>query len=360
MRIAPITKSCLLRGTYYGSLTDMLDGLSYIESPRSLDPLSAVLQDLHLADVSSGRGELAHPWGIAFAPKRVARFHFVASGHCWLGSPDGQWSFLTSGDAVLLPHGVGHTLASTKGGSTRPWGQIPRQYLGETAYRICENGGAATTLLFCCSVIFGDLGIQPLLDLMPSVLLLRSAAHNDPMLPTLLEAMAAEVHNERIGSATMLSRIADVVIARVVRAWAEEHREDTGGWLAAINDPKIGRALAAIHREPGRDWTLAALSDVACTSRSGFTERFAQLVGVAPARYLTRLRMQIASGWLRTDRLGVAQVAERLGYESEASFSRAFKRHIGVSPGEIRRGGQFLQNQTLATETSHSFTTRLR
>jgi transcriptional regulator GlxA family with amidase domain len=157
------------------------------------------------------------------------------------------------------------------------------------------------------------------------------------MLPALLETMAAEIRDERMGSATVLSRLADVVVTRVVRAWAEAHREDAVGWLAAIHDPKIGRALAAIHRHPGNDWSIEALAGVACASRSVFTERFAQLVGVTPARYLARVRMRIASDLLHTDGLGVREVAERLGYESEASFSRAFKRHIGVPPSDFRR-----------------------
>jgi transcriptional regulator GlxA family with amidase domain len=201
-------------------------------------------------------------------------------------------------------------------------------------------------------VNFGDLGLQPFLDLMPPVLLLRSAAQHDPTLPTLLEAMATEARDQRIGSETMLSRLAEIVIGRVVRAWAEEHRDDAKGWLAAIRDPKVGRALAAIHRRPGYQWSLEALSDVARASRSSFTERFGQLVGMGPARYLARLRMHIASGWLRTHRLGVAEVAVRLGYESEASFSRAFKRHIGVPPSQIRRAGRTARDRVILKQPS--------
>jgi AraC-like DNA-binding protein len=313
---------------------------SGVDAPPPLDPLSDVLQDVQLTDVLPGYATLTHPWGVAFAPRNSPQYHFVASGPCWVGSTDGEWIALEPGDAMLLPRQVGHVVSSVQGGATTPFEEMSRESLGETTDRVHDNGDGVTTKLFCCRVTFKGPGIEHLLDLMPPMLLLRGAAKHDPVLPALLETMAAEIRDERMGSATVLSRLADVVVTRVVRAWAEEHREDAVGWLAAIHDPKIGRALAAIHRRPGQDWSIEALAGVACASRSVFTERFAQLVGVTPARYLARVRMRIASDLLHSDGLGVRDVAERLGYESEASFSRAFKRHIGVSPSAFRRSGQ--------------------
>jgi AraC-like DNA-binding protein len=228
-------------------------------------------------------------------------------------------------------------VCSTRGGSTIPFEELSAEVLGETGQPVHNPDNGVVTRLFCCRVNFKGPCIENLLDLMPPMLLLRGAAKSDPMLPALLETMASEIRHERMGSATVLSRLADVVITRVVRAWAEEHREDAVGWLAAIHDPKIGRALAAIHRQPGQDWSIETLAGVACASRSVFAERFTQLVGVTPARYLARLRMRIAGDLLQADGLGVRQVAERLGYDSEASFSRAFKRHVGMSPSDFRR-----------------------
>ncbi|WP_437826459.1 AraC family transcriptional regulator [Sorangium sp. So ce1153] len=152
--------------------------------------------------------------------------------------------------------------------------------------------------------------------------------------------MADEVLRRRIGAATVMTRLADVVITRVVRAWVESRTEDTEGWLAAIRDPQIGRALAAIHRRPGEPWSVESLADVARMSRSIFSERFAAVVGVPPARCLARWRMHVASGWLRDDRVTVAEAAVRLGYDSEAAFSRAFKRFSGVPPSALRRQGR--------------------
>ena len=168
------------------------------------------------------------------------------------------------------------------------------------------------------------------------MLLVRKGGTEDSTLRTLLDVMADEVKSERVGNATVMTRLADVVIARVVRSWVESRKRDTTGWLAAIRDPKIGRALAAIHREPGNLWPVEALAKVATTSRSLFSERFTAVLGVPPARYVTRWRMHLARGWLRKDRLTVAEVAARLGYESEAAFSRAFKRYSGQPPSALR------------------------
>jgi AraC-like DNA-binding protein len=313
---------------------------SGVDAPPPPDPLSDVLQDVQLTNVLPGYATLTHPWGIAFAPQNSPQYHFVASGPCWVGADDGQWIELHPGDAMLLPKRVGHAVASVEGGTTIPFEHLSRDVLAESADHSNANGSTVTTKLFCCRVTFRGPCIEHLLDLMPPMLLLRGAAKHDRMLPALLETMAAEIRDERMGSATVLSRLADVVITRVVRAWAEDHREDAVGWLAAIHDPKIGRALAALHRDPGHDWSIEALAGVACASRSVFAERFTELVGISPARYLARLRMRIAGDLLHADGLGVAEVADRLGYESEASFSRAFKRHIGVSPSEFRRSGQ--------------------
>jgi AraC-like DNA-binding protein len=304
-----------------------------------LDVLSRVLQDLHLEEVRSGRGELHHPWGIDFAPEPALRFHLVAAGRCSLRARGHAWVALEAGDVVLLPHGNGHVLCSDRRVRPTPLGDMKKAYVGDRSFRMRASGRGDTTLLFCCDVALRAPGIQPLLELLPSQLVLRAATTDDPVLLALLETMTREVREERIGCATILSRLAEVVVTRVVRAWAEEHDDETTGWLAAIHDPKIGRALAAIHRDPGTKWSIGTLARQARASRSDFAQRFAHLVGVTPARYLTRLRMHIAGRWLRAEQLSVAEAASRAGYESEASFSRAFKRHVGISPGRARRDG---------------------
>jgi AraC-like DNA-binding protein len=301
------------------------------------DPLSEVLQDLRLIGVGYGRCELTRPWGIELPPQSAARFHFVAEGDCWLRPPTGEWIPLHAGDVVLIPRGTGHALADTARGRTKSIDKLPLEEIGDRAYRLRAGGRGARTLLCCCSVSFEEPALHPLLELMPPALLVHGAGNDDPTLPLLLDTMASELSQQRIGAATVMTRLADVVIAKIIRAWVEGRRDATTGWLGAIRDPKIGRALAAIHRRPGHHWSVEALADVAQTSRSMFFQRFTSVVGVTPARYLARWRMHLASVWLRRDRTTVAEVAGRLGYDSEASFSRAFKRAAGVPPSTLRR-----------------------
>ncbi|WP_394848163.1 AraC family transcriptional regulator [Pendulispora brunnea] len=301
------------------------------------DTLSEVLQDLRIANGTYARCGLSGAWGIDFAAQGQARFHFVAAGHCWLRGPKRGWTELHAGDVVLLPHGKGHALASKARGRLTPLEKMPIQAVGERTFQMQAGHGAAQTILACCSIDFEQPAAHPLLELMPPMLLVRGGGAQDATLSPILEAMAAEVLARRVGAATIMTRLADVVIARVVRAWAESRTEDTRGWLAAIRDPQIGRALAAIHQRPGEPWTVESLADVAKASRSVFSERFTALLGVPPARYLTQWRMHLASGWLRGERVTVAEAAMRLGYDSEAAFSRAFKRFVGVPPSALRR-----------------------
>jgi AraC-like DNA-binding protein len=133
-----------------------------------------------------------------------------------------------------------------------------------------------------------------------------------------------------------MARLADIVMTRIIRAWVETRPSDLTGWLAAMRDPQIGLALARIHRTPGESWSVDSLADAVGMSRSVFSERFTALLGVSPARYLLQWRMRLAAAWLRNAHMTVVEVSRLLGYESDASFSRAFKRFIGVSPGSFR------------------------
>jgi AraC-like DNA-binding protein len=301
------------------------------------DPLSEVLQDLRLARASYGRCELQRPWGVELPPQGQARFHIVVEGPAWLWGAGLEAIQLGPGDVVLLPLGAGHALGDTAYGPTTREPELPIQRIGDRTYRLELGGAGERTLLVCCSFGFDEPLIHPLLELMPRLILLRRAAAEDPSLLRLLEAMAEEVNARRVGAATVMARLADVIVTRVVRAWVESRSSETSGWLGAIRDPDIGRALAMMHRGPGHPWSVTALAKAVGMSRSAFSERFTSAVGTAPAHYLMRWRMHLARDWLRNARLSVADVATRLGYDSEASFSRAFKRLVGVPPSSQRQ-----------------------
>ncbi|MBP6876803.1 MAG: AraC family transcriptional regulator [Phenylobacterium sp.] len=316
------------------------------------DPLSRILRDLRIVGVSYGCCRLAGPWGVNFPKDGAARLHFVVEGRCWL-RVDGQPPMpLSAGDAVLLPKGETHCLSDTEHGRVTCFSNLPARAIGERVYQLEGTGpdgaGQGDVVLACCSVRFREPCLNPLLDLMPTVVSV-AGARSDPTLAVLLAAMADEVLDQNIGAATVLSRLADVVITRLIRAWVRDGGREAEGWMAAIRDPKIGRALAAIHQDPAHNWSIETLARTAGLSRTIFAERFTRVLGVSPARYIARWRMYLASSLLTEEGLSIAEVGGRLGYESGPAFSRAFKRHLGVSPGALRgRGGE------VATQTARA------
>jgi AraC-like DNA-binding protein len=302
------------------------------------DYLSEVLRDLRIACASYCRTEFASPWGVAVpAHQRRARFHYIAEGACWLCMPSREPLRLEAGDLVLLPHGGAYALVDQPDTAARAFDDMPREYVGKDVYLLREGGAGERCVIICSGVEFEESVVHPLLELMPDILHVRGGAMDDVSLVVMLDAMAAESSAQRVGSATVMIRLADIVIARLIRAWVERSDAQTCGWLAAVRDPQIGRALALIHRQPEQPWSVVSLASAATLSRTLFSERFTSLVGVSPARYVARWRMHLASIWLGDERLNVGEVAMRLGYESEASFSRAFKRFMGVPPGTVRR-----------------------
>lgn len=299
------------------------------------DALSDVLEDIRLTGVSYGRCELRHPWGLFFPKQAEARFHFVASGPCWLHTDGRGWIELTAGEVLLLPRGAEHILASAPGCTCKPVGEHRPDSFGGIVFRLQSDGDGEETRLFCGSMSFVAHAVRPLFEQMPDVLRPGELVSRDTTMTAVLEAMARETAEARIGGATVLARLADVAATYVVRAWVDAC-EDARGWLKAVRDPQIGRVLAAVHRAPGDAWTVEALASLAGLSRSSFADKFRSVTGEGPAHYVARWRMRMAGEWLNRA-MPVAEIAARLGYESEASFSRAFKRVMGDAPSRWRQ-----------------------
>jgi AraC-like DNA-binding protein len=154
----------------------------------------------------------------------------------------------------------------------------------------------------------------------------------------MVRLMAAELADLRPGGEAVTTRLADILVVQAIRTWLEQAPEARAGWLGALQDERIGRALTAIHRDPGGDWTLERLARQAAMSRSSFAARFAELVGDPPMTFLTRWRMTVADVRLREGTATVSGVAASMGYRSDAAFSRAFTRVTGMTPGSVRRG----------------------
>ncbi len=299
------------------------------------DPLTEMLRGLRLDGVEYGRCQPSAPWATAYPAQAEARFHFLAAGSAYLQAPDGEWTEMRPGDAVLLPRGDAHVIASEPGISPTPVGQLSRKSLCDGIVDLQCPCTDSNNLIFFAVMRFNVDKRHPLLNLMPDVMRTSDLAKSEPTIPPLLDAMMREVEMNRVGAGGILSRLADVLTATIIRTWVEHGCGDASGWLAAVRNPEVGRVLAAIHLDPAHDWSVNELARHMGASRSGFAQRFVSVVGETPARYVARMRMHQAHEWLREGQR-VATVAERLGYDSEASFSRAFKRVIGASPSHFR------------------------
>ncbi|WP_119273711.1 AraC family transcriptional regulator [Taklimakanibacter deserti] len=317
----------------------MLDRSSKRILRSASDPLSDMLRGLRLDGVDYGRCELKAPWAILMPAQEAARFHFIGRNGCWLLTPDKEWIAIKPGDAALLPRGAEHQLASAPGVEPMPLAHYEIAPVSGNIFDVKGGGEGESTLLFCGSLTFNVDRAHPLLKAMPELMRSCELALSEPAIPHLLEAMACEVTMNRIGSSGILARLADVLAAGIIRAWVERACGDATGWIAAARNPEVGRVLAQIHLDPSRDWSVEALARLMGASRSGFAERFTEIVGETPARYVAQVRMHQARQWLMRDRMRISVVARKLGYESEASFSRAFKRVIGTAPSNLRANG---------------------
>ena len=193
--------------------------------------------------------------------------------------------------------------------------------------------------MICAAVRLGHPAGADLVAAMPRTIVLPAPDSLDARgIHAGLQLIAAEARTRRPGGETVLTRLADVLVVEAIRTWLELDADARTGWLGALRDPQIGRAIALVHRDPGLGWTVASLAREVAMSRSAFAERFSELVGQPPMAYLARWRMNVARDWLDGGDITAVDAAHRLGYDSEAAFSRAFKRVIGVPPGSLRKG----------------------
>ena len=203
----------------------------------------------------------ASPGRCLFPAQKAARFHFIGRQGCWLFSPAKEWIELTVGDALLIPRGDEHVLASAPGLPALPIDRYSdRTGLREHLRRLERVRAAPKTLLFCGSMHFNLDGSHPLLDMMPDLMRAHELTANAPGIQHLLDAMAGEVTMDRVGSGGILARLADVLGCQIIRSWVEHGCGDATGWIAAVRNPDIGQVLAAIHLQPDRDWTVEALA----------------------------------------------------------------------------------------------------
>jgi AraC-like DNA-binding protein len=306
---------------------------------RPIDPLGEALHFLRLSGVFYCRSEFTAPWALVLpAFKDCMMFHVVTAGQCLLEVEGADSSVLRPGDLALVPHGQGHRLASEAGVPGAGLFDLPRELVSDRYEILRHGGGGASTTVICGVVRFDHPAAHHLVRLLPR--LIRVDAWSSPeaeWIQSTLRFMAAEAREPRAGGETVITRLADILVIQAIRSWIGRDPAAQTGWLGALRDQQVGRAIALVHRDPARSWTLASLAADVGMSRSAFAARFTQLVGEPAMRYVARWKMHAALIWLKEDDAALGKLASRLGYESEAAFSRAFKRVNGVSPGAARR-----------------------
>lgn len=315
--------------------------MSATPSAPPLDLMSELLLGMRLRGVQYRRIEVAPPFGLRFghAASR-AQLHVVVTGTAFLRSAAGALFSLPAGTAVFLPHGGEHQLLSTPDLPCRDIESFLDEPLCESLSDIKDcagKPGCPDNVLIFSSCMELDLGgMQRLVRLMPEVMMVGTLSERHPEVIPILKAMESEVCGRRVGFAGILARLADVLSAIILRGWVECGCDGAAGLVDALRDPRLAGAIAALHREPGRSWTVADLAAETGSSRSVFAQRFHAVTGVTPLRYAAELRMRLATQWIGEENLPIDRVAHRLGYASQAAFSRAFKRVTGHPPGLVR------------------------
>jgi AraC-like DNA-binding protein len=314
-----------------------------------MDALSDVLRAVRLTGAVFFDVHASEPW-VAEAPpgsaivgsvfpgaEHLISYHVVTSGTCWghvIGDAPRQ---LVAGDVIVFPHGNPHVMSSAPGMRGTPEMSLygpPAD--GRLPFTLTMGRDRPDPARIVCGFLGCDARpFNPLLSALPATL--HVSHRGDGPIGELVRLAVAESKGPRLGSECMLGRLSELMFVDVVRRYLESLPMDRTTWLAGLREPFVGRALAALHRSPARAWTLESLAREVGLSRSALAERFSAFVGQPPMQYLACWRMQLAATHLRAGTDSIAEVAERVGYESEAAFSRAFKKVVGMPPGSWRR-----------------------
>jgi AraC-like DNA-binding protein len=277
------------------------------------------------------RGQVCEDWYLDTSGSGHINVHVVCHGDCWFQLPGlSEPLQLHEGDVVVLPRDAAHLLLSAPG--------LPAQYgVISKPHQVPHNRAQPGTALFCGYLIVDKNTYGNVFAMLPEYLIIRSHQGDEAkQFRALIDLLFSETQADHLGAVAILDRLADAMMFYVIRHALVQGTQSTG-LLVALADKQIRPALMAMCDEPAQTWTVEALAERVFMSRSSFAERFSTLVGKTPMDFLAEWRMQLARRWLERDRLSVAEVAERCGYQSETAFSKAFKRIAGVGPGEFRR-----------------------
>jgi len=332
-----------------------------------VDPISDIFRTMHITAFGQHRLEATAPWGLIqekqaeerlppsgkrISPTDLAHFTMLSRGNCWLSVEGVSDPIpLTGGDCFLL--GRDTSIVMRDSPRTRPrstFGEVAAQAEGNVAH---HGGGGAPTTIVCGSFSFDRASLRPVSQLLPNFILIKSDQARTLALHNTLQALASEMAEQAPGSGVVATRLAEVLFIQILRAHIASEPERNKGWLRAVFDPQLGTALSAIHERVNTPWTVESLAEAAGMSRSAFAARFKELLGQTPLEYVTGWRMQKAMQLLEQRDKKLIDVARLVGYESDAAFSKAFKRVVGANTGEyIKRGFEGRSNAGMADAPS--------
>ena len=304
-----------------------------------MDALTDILNTLRLSSSLYFRTELTAPWGVEVPEKpNVARFHIVIRGQCWLkiqGQADGD--LMSSGDLVIVPHGVAHTIADQHTSKTKPLADVldEVEYVGTGP--LIYGGGGVGCCLVCGEFSFDELECHPLLENLPAKLYVSAdSTYNTQWLDSAIGYIGYEASSLQSGANAIVDRLSEIILIQVIRATLNSTTEKIP-FLSAFTDSRINQVLSAIHRDPAFNWNVEKLGKIANMSRSAFSNRFTELANMTPLQYVIFVRLQKASRLLKDTNTALVSIAESVGYHSDAAFSEAFKKQFKLRPGEYRR-----------------------
>lgn len=278
-----------------------------------MDVLSAVLREMRFDSAGYRRLELRAPWGMSFHQEGLRGVHIVVRGRCEIAFEGGPARTLETGDLVVAPRADPHLLRSV----------------------VRDGAAGEETTIVCGAFVFHEAD-HPALAALPRFIHVPGEGGRVPKwLAAYVDALTSEASEEGPGSDVVMARLSGALVGRALRFHVQ--KSDEPGWLTGLQDPHVARALAVMHEDFKRPWTVDSLARRAGLSRAAFAARFAHKVGDTPMQYLLRCRMRHAIAMLRDHRATLSNIAERVGYGSEAAFSAAFKRHTGLAPGAYRR-----------------------
>jgi AraC-like DNA-binding protein len=307
------------------------------ERRSNVDPITDVFTAMRVDSVVYGRIELSAPWGLRFERGDYACFGSLARGNGWL-TVEGQEQAipLTGGDCFcLFAHGHTHILGDhPQTTEVRSMQEVARTKCGNFIH---FGGGGVPTTIIGGKFTFDKANSKPLTDLLPPFILVRSERAQVLPLHQTLQLFAAEAAQSSLGAYLVLKRLADIFLLQIIREHISSSECRQTGWLRALSDPRIGSAMRSMHENIEKPWTVAELASAAGMSRSAFALRFRQVVGETPLDYLTRWRIYKAALLLRDGDKKLTEVANAVGYDSDGSFNKTFKRIVGLTPGEYRR-----------------------